>query len=333
MTFELLTDPIDIGDAFSIWRNAITEHATWHGRYWWLPDERIAVGNRNSADMALGEFVVLGSDATFENVTVQLNEPAQYGNENPLSGIGRDASGRLHLLRQGVLHKNAQSDRVDVQFAERTGLAPIDLTIGDRAAKRSWFVVTPLDVPSRAICRNVGSFVERCSVARGAEIADEARRDEERLDDLFGKPEQGGETSGQPSMNHNRRRQIQGEVWLALQKLLNADGRDLRKPRHARGYEVDGEIVVGSERLLLEIKTGTSASEVYGGVGQLLLYPRLLPRLAKHRRVLLLPGLPTAPLAQAVSECGIELLSYDLDLADGRVDVDFSPAFLTVCGL
>lgn len=45
----------------------------------------------------------------------------------------------------------------------------------------------------------------------------------------------------------------------------------LRKPRHAREYEVDGEIPVGSDKLLLEIKAGTSASEMYGGVGQLLL--------------------------------------------------------------
>lgn len=332
-TFELLTDRDAIERAFSLWHEAVMEHATWHGRYWWLPDERIVVGNRNDRGSALGDFVVLGTDPACRDVTVQLNMPAQYGNENPLSGVARDAAGRLHLVRQGVLHKNAQSERVDAEFAARTGLVPVRLTIGGREGKRSWFIVTPLELPSREICRNIAAFVERCSVARGADVAAEALQDDERLADLFGEPEQGGETSGQPRMDFNRRRRLQGEVWLALQKLLKADGRDLRKPRHARGYEVDGEIEVGGDRLLLEIKTGTSASEVYGGVGQLLLYPKLLPRLAGHRRILLLPGVPTDPLIEAVGECGIELHRYDLELTDDSVEVEFSTEFLQLCRL
>lgn len=332
-TLELMTDPDGITNAFSIWHDAIMEHATWHGRYWWLPDERIVVGNRNDRGRALGQFVVLGTDATCRDVTVQLNVPAQYGNENPLSGIGRDAAGRLHLIRQGVLHQNAQSERVDAQFADRTGLAPIALNVGGRPSKRSWFIVTPLHVSPREMCRNIAAFVERCSVARGADVASEARQDDERLTDLFGDPEQGGETSGQPQMNHNRRRRIQGEVWLVLQKLLKDDGRDLRKPRHARGYEVDGEILVGDDRLLLEIKTGTSASEVYSGVGQLHLYPRLLPRLAGHRRILLLPGAPTKQLVEAVEQCGVELHAYKLEIAEEAVEVEFSAEFLRLCGL
>lgn len=333
--YVLLTDPAEIHAAFTVWRTALTERADWRGDSWWLPEQRIVFGNRNDRTTPeLGEFVVLGTDPTGTNVTVQLNEPQQFGNENPLSGVVRDGSGRLHLVRQGVLHKNAQSDRVDgTLFAKRTRLSPIDVRIGTIRAKRSWFNVTALDVPSSEIRRNIATFVDLCSLARGTAEAQEAAEDEERLEELFGKDEVGGETTGDPTVNRNRRRRIQGEVWLALQLLLKADGRDLRKPRHARGYEVDGEVAIRSGRLLIEIKTGTGASDVYGGLGQLLLYPELLPRLQGHRKVLLLPGFPTDPLVAALKARGVELHRYDLTIAGKTVEVVFSKRFLKLCDL
>jgi hypothetical protein len=242
-----------------------------------------------------------------------------------------DAEGRLHLVRQGVLHKNARSDRVEGQvFAERTRLSPVDVRVGAAKAKRSWFVVTALDLPSADMRRNIAAFVDLCSLARGAAEAQEAAQDEERLDELFGKDEVGGETTGDPTLKKNHRRRIQGEVWLALQ-VLKADGRDLLKPRRARGYEVDGEIAITMGKLLIEIKTGTSASDVYAGAGQLLLYPKLLPRLKAHRRILLLPGSPTDPLVAALNDCGVELHRYDLAVIGKTVQVNFSKSFLKLC--
>ena len=334
-TFTLLTDPAEIKSAFNTWRSALTGEAEWRGDSWWLPEERIVFGNRNERTKAeLGEFVVLGTDPSGENVTVQLNEPQQYGNENPLSGIVRDYAGGLHLVRQGVLHKNAQSERVNgTIFEERTRLSPIDVRIGVARTKRSWFVVTALDAPAAEIRRKIAHFVDLCSLARGAAEAQAAAEDDARLGELFGKDEIGGESAGEPTLNKNRRRRIQGEVWLALQLLLQADGRELRKPRHARGYEVDGEVVIESGKLLIEIKSGTSAAEVFGGVGQLLLYPQLLPRLKQHRKILLLPGNPTDPLVAALKECGVELHRYKLSVIGKTVKADFSKKFLKLCQL
>jgi hypothetical protein len=160
-----------------------------------------------------------------------------------------------------------------------------------------------------------------------------AKHDDERLAELFGKPEQGGIIVGQPTINLNQRRRIQGEVWQALQDLLKADGRKLLKPRHARGYEVDGEIDIQSEKLLVEIKIGSTALDVYTGIGQLILYPKLLPRLSGHRRILLLPGPPREPLVAAIRDCGVELHSFDLRLDGEKVLVCFSPQFLQLCQL
>ena len=112
-----------------------------------------------------------------------------------------------------------------------------------------------------------------------------------------------------------------------------ADGRRLDKPKHARGYEVDGEIATPTEMLLIEIKTDNTAADVYTGIGQLIVYPKLLPRLSGHRRVLLLPGSPTAALIEATRECGVELHSYDLKLDSEEVHVCFSAPFLQLCNL
>jgi hypothetical protein len=188
-------------------------------------------------------------------------------------------------------------------------------------------------LPNADIRRNITAFVDLCSLARGRTEAEEANQDEERLSELFGKDEVGGETTGAPTLNENHRRRIQGEVWLALQILLKADRRELLKPRHARGYEVEGEIAVSSGKLLIEIKTGTSAADVYAGVGQLLLYPTLLSRLKAHRRILLLPGRPTEPLAVALKDCGIELYRYNLAVTGKNVQVGFSKKFLQRCEL
>lgn len=325
-SLQLLTNRDQIREAFSIWSNAMEQHGRRHGSIWRLPEGKIYFRSKG------GDFK-LGLDPAGENWTVELNEPEQ-GTENPLSGLARDSMGRRYLLRQGLLHKNAQSLRIESgEFKERTGLKPADVTIAGKQAKRSWFIVTPLDLPAAEICHNTGAFVDWCGLARDPDAAAAAKHDNERLTQLFGNPEQGGWITGHPTINLNQRRRIQGEVWQKLQALLVSNGRRLDKPKHARGYEVDGEIETPTERLLIEIKTDSTAADVYTGIGQLVVYPKLLPRLSSHRRVLLLPGSPTAALVEAIRECGIELHSYGLKLDGKEVHVCFSTQFLQLCNL
>jgi hypothetical protein len=232
------------------------------------------------------------------------------------------------------LHKNAQSSRIENdEFEDRTGLKPADVTISGEPTRRTWFVVSALDIPADEICQSTEAFVDSCAIGRNTDAAIVAKHDNERLTELFGKPEQGGQITGRPTINLNQRRRIQGEVWQKLNALLVADGRFLDKPKHARGYEVDGEIETRTDSLLLEIKTDNAAADVYTGIGQLIVYPKLLPRLAGHRRILLLPGSPSGVLIEAIRECGIELHSYDLKLDGEEVHVCFSTQFLQLCNL
>ena len=105
---------------------------------------------------------------------------------------------------------------------------------------------------------------------------------------------------------------MQGYVSECLAELLEAEGMKLEKPRHAANYEVDGTVDVPGSPVLIEIKTGVSPADVYAGVGQLTVYPILLPDLAKHRKILLLPGRPGPRLVKALEGCGVELHSYEL---------------------
>lgn len=321
------TDSDQIREALSVWRNAMEQHGRKIDSLWWLPEGKVYF-------RVEGTDFKFGLDPTGKNWTVELNEPSQDGKENRLSGVARDQAGRRYLLRQGRLHANAQSNDIDeFQFVRRTGLKPDDVTIDGKPAKRRWFIVTALDISATDICQNTAAFVDRCSLARDPDAAEAAKRDDERLTKLFAEPEQGGQISGQPTINLNQRHRIQGEVWQALHALLVADGRCLKKPKHTRGYAVDGEIETQAGKLLLEIKSGTTAADAYTGVGQLILYPKLLPQLSDHRRILLLPGSPPAALVAAIGECGVELHRYDLQEDGVEVHVTFSLEFLHLCGL
>jgi hypothetical protein len=192
--------------------------------------------------------------------------------------------------------------------------------------------VTALDgADARAIRAATGDFVDRCWTARTWNS--QAAEDQKRLDRLFGNPETGGWSLVTPDPTPRRVLRAQGEVWQELQRQLSAQGIEMRKPRHARRYEVDAEILASSGPLLLEIKTGTTPTDVYGGVGQLALYPLLLPDLARHRRVLLLPGSPKPDLVEALKGCNVELHSFALQRRGRRVEVNFSAQFLRLCGV
>jgi hypothetical protein len=121
-----------------------------------------------------------------------------------------------------------------------------------------------------------------------------------------------------------------GEVWLALKSVV---GEALRKPCPAKGYEADGEICSAAGNVLIEIKTGRSAQDIYAGTGQLQIYSKMLKRLARHRKILLLPGKPSKALESALSEIGIELHVYEVKDADDWGTAKFAPDFLRSCGL
>lgn len=327
-----------VSRSFRIWRDALVEGATWQGWLWTQPEGGFVVSNQSDRrNPELGARTALGIDPTGDVWTLQVNEAGTPGDANVTAAIAVDARGRPFLLRQGRLNANPDSPKAILyeEFASLTGLVPVPVTNGDTNISRDWYVVTPLDVPAAEIRLNTGRFIDICAAARRMRDEPPDPRDSAALARLTAGDEAGGTYTlgAQPARPEREVQRTQGEVWLRLAALLRADGIAIDKPRHAAGYEVDAEIVSADRKLLVEIKTGVRAADVYTGLGQLQIYSRLLPSLSGHERVLLLPGKPAAPLVEALEACGVRLCTYSLETAGTGTAITFAPDFLALCGL
>lgn len=328
-----------VGRAFGTWRSALLDAGIRDGALWRLPEQRIVFRNQaDSRSDRLGRRTALGTDPTGGYWAVQINEADTPGDANVTSGIAIDEQGTPFLIRQGRLNSPVTGNPhiLEAEFQRLTGLEPTPVLRGDTSGKkREWHVVTRLDVDAEEIRDATGRFVDRCALARlraaeaGGELPDTAPveglgRDEEAESYTIGALD---------AVDARMVRRLQGEVWQQLASLLRSAGIAIDKPRHAAGYEVDAVIAAPDGALLVEIKTGSSAADVYGGMGQLQLYPRLLPRLGGHQLVLLLPALPQPALVEAIRECGVRLHTYRRLSSEADAEVKFEDEFLRLCGL
>ncbi|MBJ7441481.1 MAG: HNH endonuclease [Sphingopyxis sp.] len=118
-------------------------------------------------DSQAGMDVKLGLDANGGEWSVEINAPPVAGDHNRLSGIARDPSGGLHLLRQGWLRgRRPAPDIREQEFAEKAGLTAIPVVATGKAAARRWFLVASLDDPLERIRRTTARFVELCERTR-----------------------------------------------------------------------------------------------------------------------------------------------------------------------
>jgi len=191
--------------------------------------------------------------------------------------------------------------------------------------------VADIDGSAEKIRRQTGDFVHACARARlrskGVALPLPAPP-------TLASDEKGGVflKQARDAMPEKEILRLQGEVWLALRRIVERSGFQLVKLRHDAGYEVDGIILAGPSNILIEIKTRASAADIYEGVGQLVLYSRMLG-LSDHRRILLLPRKPSATLVTAVEAEGLMISTYDASIDGKAARVDFSEAFLSECGL
>jgi len=152
---------------------SFTAFARWHGTLGAGPADgatRSIPGHKvwmEARDSLAGIDAKLGLDATGGEWSVEINAPPVAGNHNRLSGIARDASGGLHLLRQGWLRgRRPAPDIREREFAEETGLEAIPVAATGNATARHWFLVASLDDPPERIRRTTARFVELCEKAR-----------------------------------------------------------------------------------------------------------------------------------------------------------------------
>lgn len=299
----------------------------------WLDEAAVAYTSSPSGKRSGRPDIHLGVRPEGAPWSVSIHAPRLAADANGLSAVGRSQDGRRLLLRQGWL-KAPDEGGGDIRgdrFRSLTGLDPVEVTGGGTPTPRDWYVVADLDDAPAAIAADTADFVLRCEEARSAARSGDAPL---KSPPLEAAPEKGGfftrrATDAQPEQDILR---IQGEVWLALSHRLTAGGLRLTKPRHAKGYEVDGVVDAPDGMVLLEIKTASSAAAVYEAVGQLVLYPEMLS-LKPRRRLLLLAFEPSPVLVDAAAAHGIEIFSYVRDLQTGDPEIRFGDDFLRACGL
>lgn len=323
---------------FDKWRAALLEGARREGDLWAQSGDRFVFRNQlHQKELFLGARTALGIDPTGRRWAVQINEAETPGDPNATSAIALNGDDRPFLIRQGRLNPptREESPVLFSEFRRLTGLTPAKVTNGNTKIERDWYVVTALDESDDEIRINTARFVDACVIARTKGEGPGSPSDLATIVELTAQDETGGTylVGAQAARDARIVRKWQGEVWTAMTKLLRTEGFTVDKPRPAGRYEVDAEVVRGRRRLLVEIKSGATAADVYGGLGQLLIYANLMPRLTTYRPVLLLPALPAPPLVKAIEACGVALSTFKCVERDGAIHTTFSGRFLKLCGI
>ncbi|WP_027145800.1 hypothetical protein [Mesorhizobium sp. WSM3626] len=330
---RLVIDPHVTRRQLDRWRAAVLEGSIARKGIRWVPDSPFVVRVVKAPDGRIR--TELGHDPSGKNWTVEINEARQTGNPNSLSAVAVDAQGRSYLLRQGLLRKNGETEKgvSPSAFASRTGLTPVNVEVSPTGIERAWFLVAALEEKSDLIRKMTGRFVRACALARSTRSPAPTAED---VGYRLGADEKGGtyvigSTGPQDEKIVSRK---QGFVWLALQERLLERDIKIEKPGHSLGYEVDATVKrPGKRPLLIEIKTGATAADIHTGAGQLHLYPALIPAIAGHERILLLPGRPHEDVVAALAKLDIVVFTYDPGIEPDGSGIRFTSDFLELCGL
>lgn len=274
--------------------------------------------------------VMLGFDPDTGSSTVKIVQPkAAKRDKGPVTVLAVDDVGRKFLLREGRLTANNVSGFIKDSFAGLSGLTEVPLMVAGQRSKRHWYMVADLSAEPSEILARAADFSNACARARalagGGKPSIYEEDDEKRP--TYGLDEEGRITTRSRLGDTVEVRGLQGYVYKALKKIV---GDDLRKPiRH--GYCVDG--MIEPAKLLIEIKTGTSAHCIYEAAGQLQLYPCLIGIRAELEPALLIPDdRPLKPaMVAALAAANISVFTYSIDDSGKTPRISFPDALIKRC--
>tara|TARA_R110001606_G_scaffold137327_5_gene275229 strand:+ start:1325 stop:2338 length:1014 start_codon:yes stop_codon:yes gene_type:complete len=322
--------------AFRQWADTLIANSRLTDDGWVIEGKGVIFTNYGHGNYGeVKDQVMLGYDPSTGRSTVKVVRPkAARSDKGPATVLATDVAGRRYLLREGRLTPNKISGTnfiIDT-FAKLTGLAEVPLMIDGAQSKRQWFVVADLDASPREIVEKAADFSIACLRARVltggfAEVKSQVPDDEQTF--TYGLDERGRITTYSRPGGTVEVRELQGYVHEALKKIV---GNSLKKPKR-KGYCVDG--MVECANLLIEIKTSTSASSIYEGVGQLNLYPSLIGIKGDPERALLIPDRQPIKLimASALDAAGISVFTYNIEDSGKKLRITFPDALIARCRL
>lgn len=236
------------------------------------------------------------------NMMVQINPPVAGIDTDVQGMVAIAANGDRWVLHGRRLHPSRKRISADEFLAASPGMVQsVAFSDGSTAEYRP---VANLDGDPADLIAATAEFVAECGKVRrhylGGGGDDGLVRDAEAST-----PELRGDYTTGPRGSATARR-IHADVWHALTRALTARGQKHTNSR-VGAYGPDLR-TTGDPRVLFEIKTSAQAHDAYEGLGQLLLYEKLL--LKKFRKVLILPTRPQPTLEKALSGLGVEVMTY-----------------------
>lgn len=326
---ELLTNQKESNHQFRRWKDILVSGSTVTADGWVIQGRGVAFTNcRWGTPDELEKEVMLCIDTAFGSGIVKIVQPeTNAGDNGKLTAIAYE-DGRHFLLRQGRLQKNRLSRTIKADFASLTGLNSVPVSVAGIRSSKAWYVVACLADPPQKIIEATTEFVLACARARSQAGGGTIRAAEEEGYG-FGLDEQENIVKVKHPGWSKEVTLMQGYVWQALKKIAR---NKLTKPKK-NGFEVD--CFIESKGLLIEIKTGVAAHNIYEAVGQLKLYPSLIGLVPSVIPVFLLPDQPLLKpaMAAAIHAAGIKVYTYSIGVTGKKPKITFSKEFCLLCGL
>lgn len=230
--------------------------------------------------------------------------------------LARTNDGSRWLLHKGQMSIPAQHIS-EVDFAAVTRLSSCTVTYSDHETIQC-YPVANIDAAPRKLQKQIASFVRECQRIRlnyqfGEHVA-------ERESKIFEAEASSPELTGTYHVGPRGALKIErrhGKVWHALTVTVHSSGRKHTNQR-VGGWGPDLVTCDEKSPVLFEIKVGITAADLQAAVGQLFLYELLLD--GHYRKVLVIPEQLSQPLASAVRNLGVEVLTFQVRNNAVRID-------------
>lgn len=285
--------------------------------------EGIRAWSPHEGDLKLCNFILVGTPGSTERmqITVQLNFPADGYNRMMAGAFVTDEHGEVFIAHRGKLtkgHAGLEKHRVFREFApqtieaqdlEKTSTLILIASLDDpHLADRLWsFAEEAREVATRLAAENHPPEDEGDTGGSGKAggrkpITREARMLKLRayFDEYAGAGNHKGHGGGKRTVEH-------GDVVKALEAQLRAAGTS------QKAQAIDLAIVTDAHVDLYEVKTSAATTDVYTGVGQLLIHGECLKDVLDLpvKRHLVLPAAPKELHRKPITgKAGIRIVLY-----------------------
>lgn len=309
--FQALEESKKIHEAAEIWKKKFTQGAETlsGGTVSW--NSRIATSARfdipDTDHSGRSYWIVFGRSRTQfkKNLIVEINPPVA-GIPHGVQGVfARSPSGHIWVLHQGRLHPKGTRITQDL-FDKLYAGARVNVRFSDGQAV-PYHPVADIDGHALQVQDSVAAFVGQCNRIRVHYMEGE---DEASLVERVEEAETSSPESTQPyvlaAQDEKLIERTHGKLWHALVDLLDRKKIPHTNSRVGRwGPDLRTKSV---PFIMFEIKTESKATDIQRGVGQLVLYEKMLGR--SFDKVLLLPTLPSPPVVKYLAELGVRIVAF-----------------------